>query len=450
MDKMISAREAALKALYRIDVEEAYSNLILDETLNRINVNEIDKPLITEIVYGVVSRKLSLDYIINKNSKVKSNKISPWIRNILRMGIYQILYLTKIPASAAVNESVKLARKYGHHASAGFVNAILRKVTGLGEGIFETENMNDVKRISILHSHPEWVVRRWVGQYGVEFTQDLCRVNNERPKIAIRVNTLIASKEELIEAFNEKGIKVSESKISKNGLIFQQGNPINELFQKGLYTVQDEAAMLVSEVLDPKPGETVADVCSAPGGKTTHIAQLMENRGKIYAWDIHRHRVELVEKAAKRLGVEIIETRMQDAAQLNETLIGKCDKVLVDAPCSGLGVIRRKPEIKWTRTEEDLGTLAGLQRKILAAASNYLKNGGRMVYSTCTLNEDENEKVIEEFISKNKNFEIEAVEKKKYDILSNKEASGYLNLYPNIHGTDGFFIAALRKARQED
>jgi len=261
----------------------------------------------------------------------------------------------------------------------------------------------------------------------------------------IRANTLLISRENLIEMFNEKGIKVSESKISKNGLIFQQGNPINELFHKGMYTVQDEAAMLVSEVLDPKPGEMVADICSAPGGKTTHIAQLMENRGKIYAWDIHRHRVELVEKAAQRLGVNIIETRLQDAAQLNETLIGKCDKVLIDAPCSGLGVIRRKPEIKWTRTEEDLDTLAGLQRKILAAASNYVKNGGRMVYSTCTLNEDENEKVVEEFINKNKNFEIETVEKKKYDILSNKEVNDYLNLYPNIHGTDGFFIASLKR-----
>ncbi len=445
MNKPISAREAALKGLYRIDVEEGYSNIVLDDILSNFEVNDIDKPLITEIVYGVVSRKLSLDYIINKNSKVKSNKISPWIRNIMRMGIYQILYLTKIPVSAACNESVKLARKYGHQASAGFVNAILRKVADSGEGIFELANMSDIERISILHSHPEWVVRRWVGQYGSEFTQDLCRSNNERPKIVIRANTLLISRENLIEMFNEKGIKVSESKISKNGLIFQQGNPINELFHKGMYTVQDEAAMLVSEVLDPKPGEMVADICSAPGGKTTHIAQLMENRGKIYAWDIHRHRVELVEKAAQRLGVNIIETRLQDAAQLNETLIGKCDKVLIDAPCSGLGVIRRKPEIKWTRTEEDLDTLAGLQRKILAAASNYVKNGGRMVYSTCTLNEDENEKVVEEFINKNKNFEIETVEKKKYDILSNKEVNDYLNLYPNIHGTDGFFIASLKR-----
>ena len=445
MNGAISAREAALKALNKIETDEGYSNLVLDELLAGKSINELDKALVTELVYGVTSQKLALDYIINRNSKIKPNKISPWIRNILRMGLYQILFLTKIPTSAACNESVKLARRYGHQASAGFVNAMLRKIADSSNPLEAIEEKDAVDRLSIVHSHPVWLVEMWIDQLGLTFTEDICKANNERPHIAIRVNRLKTDKDKLKQLLLDKGLEFSESCISSDGLILKRGNPISQMYEKGLYTVQDEAAMLVSEILDPKPGEIVADVCSAPGGKTTHIAQLMENEGRIYAWDIHQNRLELVEKAAHRLDVKIIETKKQDAAELDKSLIGKCDKVLVDAPCSGLGVIRRKPEIKWTRNIEDLAALSELQHKILETASKYLKQGGRLVYSTCTINKDENENVVEDFLGKNRNFVLESISVKAYDIIDRCKDEKYLHLYPNIHETDGFFIASLTK-----
>ena len=445
MNSTKSAREIALKALYKVDAEQGYSNLVLDEIFSTEKVNAIDKPLITEIVYGVITRKLTLDYIIGLYSKIKGNKISPWIKNILRIGLYQIFYLSKIPVSAACNESVKLARRYGHQASAGFVNAVLRKAANSPIDYNQFNGADNVKRISIIYSHPEWIVKRWIDEFGKDFTEELCKANNEKPHIAIRVNTLKTNIIKLTDLLNSKGIEFIESNFLDLALILRQGNPINELYESGMYTVQDEAAMLVSEILDPKPEDIVADVCSAPGGKTTHIAQLMENQGKIFAYDIHPHRVELVKKAAERLNVKIIESKVHDATQLIDNLIEKCDKVLVDAPCSGLGVIRRKPEIKWSRKEEDLNELSKLQKKILNISSKYVKSGGRIVYSTCTLNRGENEDIVYDFLKNNKNFTLESCNIKSYDIDSINRKTQYIHLYPNIHKTDGFFIASMKK-----
>lgn len=454
MEPVISAREAALKALYRIETEKGYSNIVLDEIFYRMPVKDIDKPLVTEIVYGVTSRKLTLDYIIGRFSNIKLNKISPWIINILRMGIYQILFLEKIPASAACNEGVKLARKYGHKASSGFVNAILRKTASLHsqketEALLEelVQTDDEIERASIIYSHPIWMIKMWNKQIGLPFTGELCRANNQKARIALRVNTLKTSRQELADILQKEGFETEESNIAENALILKKGNPINKFYEKGLYTVQDEAAMLVSEILDPKPGETVVDACSAPGGKTTHMAQLMNDEGKIYAFDIHKHRLELVEKTAKRLGAGIIEVKLHDAAKPDESLTGKCDKVLVDAPCSGLGVIRRKPEIKWSRNEEELKELAELQKRILQTASQYLKPDGRLVYSTCTINGAENEKIVEEFLEKNSGFAVDKITV-KISVNSGKINSGkYLHMYPCIHGTDGFFIASIKRTR---
>ena len=445
MEKAVNARELALKALHRVDQEAGFSNLVLEDTLRKEKISDLDKSLITEIVYGVTSRRLTLDYIISIHSKIKINKISPWIINILRMGLYQMLYLTKIPVSAACNESVKLARRYGHQASAGFVNAILRNMKKQDEVLAQVGGMNTVSKLSILHSHPEWIVKIWIEQYGEKFTEELCKANNERPHIAVRVNTLKIDYTSLKKMLEDRGIKTEKSKISEDALIIDHGNPINELFEQGYYTVQDEAAMLVTEILKPESGDIVADLCSAPGGKTTHIAQLMHNKGKIIAWDIHEHRVELVKKTAQRLGVDIIETRYGDATKEDENLIEKCDKVLIDAPCSGLGVIRRKPEIKWTRKSEHIEELINIQRALLNAGSKYVKPGGRLVYSTCTLNSSENEDIIKSFIEMNQKFELEYEHIKSYSIEGNVEGKGYVYLFPNIQKTDGFFIAALKK-----
>lgn len=455
MNEGISSREIALKALYEIDVNKGYSNLVLDELFSKIKVKEIDKPLITEMVYGVITRKLTLDYIIEKNSNIKLRKISPWIKNILRLGLYQVLFLTKIPTFAACNESVKLAKKYGHQGSVRFVNAILRKIVKMKEELQDLEKIIDIstladnynayqiRRISVLYSHPEWMVKRWIEEYGLDFTEALCNANNQKPHISIRINTLKTTKKEVMQLLTKQGIEFSESKITDSALILKKGNPINELFNKGMYTIQDEASILVSEILNPEPDEIIADVCAAPGGKTTHIAELMKNRGKIFALDIHPRRLELINQISERLGVQIIETILQDATEVNENLVEKCDRVLVDAPCTGLGVIRKKPDIKWTREEGDLFKLAELQRRILTNSSKYVKPGGRLVYSTCTLNRHENEDVIKEFLKNHNNFEIDPIHVIKQDLDIKKK--GYIYLFPHIHRTDGFFIASFRR-----
>ncbi len=451
----IPAREYVLKALYRIETKEGYSNLVINELLSEKDIGSVDRPFITELVYGVTSMKLMLDYLIDKNSRIKANKISPWVRNILRIGLYQILFLTRVPHSAACNESVKLVKKYGHRGSAGFVNAVLRNILNqlsyksIEQLLFESQEVKpgleigeiDVPdRISILHSHPRWIVDMWIEQLGEEFTGSLCEANNQRASVAIRINCLKTDQEKLKKLLIQEGIEFTESQWTDAALVLRSGSPVTKLFRDGLYTVQDEAAMLVSEILDPSPGETVVDLCSAPGGKTTHIAQLMLNQGKIFAFDIYEHRLELVRNAAARMGVEIIETRVGDAAQPNESMKGLCDKVLVDAPCSGLGVIRRKPEIKWKRNPGDIDELSELQKRILYTASSYVKPGGRLVYSTCTISRKENEEVVQDFIKKHRNFEIDTGWKKRLRISGDDK---YVYLFPNVQGTDGFFIASL-------
>lgn len=461
LGEKISAREYALKLLYKVEKENKYSNIIRDELFKEDNLSESDRSFFNQLFFGVLSRKLTIDAIISKKSKIKPNKISPWINNALRIGIYQIIFLNRIPVSAACSESVKLAKKYGHSASASFVNAILRnlvrdiqavKEEGLDNEelvtkILDFSDCSKVEKVSLLYSHPEWIVEKWFEQLGEEFTEKLCEANNKIPLTTIRVNINKASRQQLQDLLKQKGIDCEFTKYSNQGIILTKGNPINEFYNEGLYTVQDEAAMLVSEILQPKAGEVIADVCSAPGGKTTHIAELMGNKGKIYAFDIHPHRVNLVAKAAKRLGINIIEPIEHDATQIIDSLIGKCDRVLVDAPCSGLGVIRRKPEIKWTRNKENIIELISIQNRIFSTCSQYVKPGGRLVYSTCTINSEENEAVIKEFLDNNKDFnvDIEAIE--KFCILNNSSKKKSVAFYPNVHNTDGFFIAVLKRIK---
>lgn len=459
MGEKISAREYALRLLYKVESESKYSNIIRDELFNEVFLPETDKAFLNQLFFGVLSRKLTLDAIISKKSKVKPNKISPWINNTLRLGLYQIVFLDKIPVSAACSESVKLAKRYGHSASASFVNAVLRNTAReidslknnsasseeLIKEILELTDCSSIKRISILYSHPEWIVKKWISQFEEAFTEELCKANNNFPLTAIRVNANKASRQQVLDLLRQKGIKCEFTRLSDCGIVLRKGSPINELYNEGLYTVQDEAAMLVSKILEPKAGEIIADVCAAPGGKTTHIAELMENRGKIFAFDIYPHRVDLIDKTAKRLGISIIEPSVHDASLVNNNLIGKCDRVLVDVPCSGLGIIRRKPEIKWFRNQTDIAEIVNIQRNILLTSSKYVKNGGRLVYSTCTINNEENEGIIEDFLRLNDNFEIDIEAMQKYCILNKNESKNYFAFYPNIQNTDGFFIAVLKK-----
>ena len=423
-------REVALKVLYKIDKEQAYSNIELNEQIrqNRKNLDEKDIGLISELVYGVTTWRLTLDEIIKKYSKIKLKKISPWIINILRMGIYQIIFLDKIPKSAAVNESVNLAKRYGHSSSSNFVNAILRKVEKTDyDDFFEIED--DIDRISKTTSMPKWIVEELVKENGIKIAEQICKNSNLKPNITIRVNRLKIAKKELIQKLEQKGIECKEPENeemnTQDFLILSKVKNIENLqeFKDGFFTVQDLSAGQTAKILDPRPGEMVLDACSAPGGKTTYLAELMENKGNIEAWDIHEHRTKLVEQNANRLGINIIETQVKDATQYDKSLDEKFDKILLDVPCLGIGVIKRKPDIKWQRKPEDIEEITLIQRKILENCSKYLKKGGTLVYSTCSILKEENEEIVMKFLSENKQFEIDG--ENMVNILPNKEKDGF-------------------------
>lgn len=423
-------REVALKVLYKIDKEQAYSNIELNEQIrqNRKNLDEKDIGLISELVYGVTIWRLTLDEIIKKYSKIKLKKISPWIINILRMGIYQIIFLDKIPKSAAVNESVNLAKRYGHSSSSNFVNAILRKVEKTDyDDFFEIED--DIDRISKTTSMPKWIVEELVKGNGIKIAEQICKNSNLKPNITIRVNRLKIAKKELIQKLEQKGIECKEPENeemnTQDFLILSKVKNIENLqeFKDGFFTIQDLSAGQAAKILDPRPVEMVLDACSAPGGKTTYLAELMENKGKIKAWDIHEHRTKLVEQNANRLGINIIETQVKDATQYDKNLDEKFDKILLDVPCLGIGVIKRKPDIKWQRKPEDIEEITLIQRKILENCSKYLKKGGTLVYSTCSILKEENEEIVIKFLSENKQFEIDG--ENMVNILPNKEKDGF-------------------------
>ena len=433
-------REITLKTLYKIDKEEAYSNIALDENIkeNKKKLNDRDIGFISEIVYGVTSWKLTIDEIIKKYSKLKLKKISPWILNILRMGIYQIVFLDKVPKSAAVNESVNLAKRYGHKGSSNFVNAILRKVEKKDyEAFFEIEN--PIERISKTTSMPVWMIEELLKENDIEKVEEICKASNIKPKVAIRINRLKTNKQELENLLKERDIVFKEGKL-EDFLILEKTKNIEQLdlFKQGYFTVQDEGAGLIAKVVDPKPNELVLDACSSPGGKTTYMAELMEDKGEIIAWDLHPHRVQLVEENVKRLDIHIIKTECQDAMVYKEEYKEKFDKILLDVPCLGIGVLKRKPDIKWKRKPEDIEEITQIQQKILDTCSKYLKAKGQMVYSTCSIFTEENDKVIENFLEKNQNFEYTKIKMSKIENMDK------IQLYQNEE-TDGFFICKLQK-----
>ena len=437
--KIDFAREISLKILYKIDTENGYSNIVLDEYLNkyREKLNKKDINLISEIVYGSVTWKLTIDYIIQKYSKIKLKKISKRVLNILRLGAYQILFLDKIPKSAAVNECVNLTKKYAFK-STSFVNAILRKIEK--KDYKKLENItSQVEKISKLYSMPEWLVEKLLKEYSVQTVEEICEYSNEKPKTTIRINTLKIDKENFLKELEEKEIGYEETELP-NFLHLKNIKNIGELdlFKKGYFTVQDIGAGKIGLFLNLKIGEKVLDACSAPGGKTTHLAELMKNTGEIIACELHSHRAKLVEENAKRLGITIIKSQVKDMQKIEKDYIEKFDKILLDVPCMGFGVMKRKPDIKWQRKKEDLETITKIQFEILNICSRYLKIGGELVYSTCSILKNENEDIIEKWLKevdaedslKNRKYEIESKQK----ILPDKN-------------TDGFFMCKIKRIK---
>jgi 16S rRNA (cytosine967-C5)-methyltransferase len=443
-----NAREAALKILYEINEKGAYSNLALNKYFSSAELRDIDRAFATEIVYGAVKWKLTLDRVIAAYSNIKIEKLSPWILNILRLGAYQIIYMTKVPQSAACNESVKLAGRYGHKASAGFVNAVLRNIARSGGEIELPSRQEDpAGYFAVKFSYPKWLAEKYIGLFGEEFAESLLDSGNGIPELTVRANTLKITAPGLVEKFAAEGVGAIPGKYSSEAVIIKSTVSIGTLsaFKEGLFQVQDESSMLVAAVLAPLPGERVLDACSAPGGKATHMAQLMQNRGTVLARDIHEHKIKLIEDTAKRLGIDIIKCELHDAASPDNTDDGAFDRVLLDAPCTGLGIVRRKPDIKWARETKDVEGITALQKKLLQMVSRSVKPGGSLVYSTCTILPEENEAVVKGFLQENESFEPVDIAQFLPAGLAEHAKGCMLQTYPNRDGIDGFFMARLRR-----
>lgn len=441
----MNARRLAFKTLYDIERNKNYSNISINKNFKDIDISDQEKGLATELIYGVIENKYYLNYIIDKLSKIKSKKMSTYVKISLWLGIYQILFLDSIKDHAAVNESVALIKKYDKKSS-GFVNAILRNVIRNKENIMEIDKKDIVEYLSIKYSYNQWLIRKWIEEFGQEFTEDLLEANSEKPNLYIRSNTLKINRDELINKLREQGIDCSKVNGIDEAIIVKNLKNIenNKLFKEGYFTVQDISSMLVGKVANPKEEKLVLDVCSAPGGKTTHLGTIMKNTGQVISRDIFDHKLKLINNTIKRLGLKNIKVENFDALNIDENSIDKFDYVICDVPCSGMGIIKRKPEIKFKK-EEEIKDLPIIQKKILNNASKYVKLGGNLIYSTCTIHDEENINIVKEFLNINDNFELVPIDEVNVD-LDNQD-KGYIKIYPNIHGMDGFFIAKLKRVR---
>ena len=441
----MKAREIAYKALLDIEKNKNYSNMAINKHFKDVKISNQDRGLATEIIYGVIENKYYIDYMIDKLSKVKTNKMEIYVKTLLRMGIYQIMFLNSISDYAAVNETVNLAKKKNSKVS-GFINGILRNVIRQKEEIGKVKTKDDVDYLSIKYSYDKWMIRNWMIHFGKEFTEELLEANNERPNIYLRTNTLKITRDELIKKLEKQNIKAEKVNVVEEAIKVEHLKDIenNSLYKEGLFTVQDVSSMLVGKVMNPKENSLVLDVCSAPGGKTTHMATLMNNTGQVVSRDIYDHKLKLIKAASKRLGLTNVDVEEFDGMKLDRESIAKFDYVLADVPCSGLGIIRRKPEIKY-KEKEEFRQLPPIQKKILENASKYVKVGGTLIYSTCTIQDSENIDVVNEFLQKNKNFELVPIKEVNVD-LENQE-KGYMKIYPNVHDMDGFFISKLIRVR---
>ncbi|AXH98657.1 16S rRNA (cytosine(967)-C(5))-methyltransferase RsmB [Sporosarcina sp. PTS2304] len=433
-----NVRDAALSILMDIENEQAFSNLLLHKTIELYDLPQKDRALLTELTYGTLQHQMTLDYYL---APFVRGKLQPWVRQLLRMSVYQIIFLTKIPEHAVVNEAVKIANKRGHKGVSSMVNGILRTI--LREGVPALDEIEDpIERLSIETSHPQWLIRRWIEQYGIEEATAIAVVNNMPPVTTARINTTKTNRGEVIGLLKKEGVIASPGNLTAHSIQVESGNlALTDAYKQGLLTVQDESSMLPALALQVEPGMEVLDMCAAPGGKTTHIAERMKNDGVIQAHDLHPHKLRLIEQNAQRLGLTSIRTASGDSRKLLETYAPQSfDRVLVDAPCSGLGVIRRKPEIKYKKTVQDLENLAQIQKDLLTVASQLVKKDGLLVYSTCTIEQTENQGIIEWFLKQKSDFELVPLQ-----IIDQEDAREYVQILPHQYESDGFFVAALRR-----
>lgn len=433
-----NGREAALETLLQVWEEGAYTPIALNRVLRQAKLEEPDRRFATELANGAVKAKGTLDFLLEQMVNRPLQKLEPEVRYILHLGLYQIFYLDRIPVSAACNESVNLAKKYSHKGTDKFVNGVLRNTLRQKEMLWEKVQRD----ISLRLCHPRWLADRWRKQFGDEEAEALCRWDNEPAAICLRINPLTTTRDAFLQDLREMGCDAEVSRWCPDGLVMTKspGLPLLlQTFPHGFY-VQDESSMLPAMVLQPKAGENVLDMCAAPGGKATHIAALMENKGRVTACDIYPHKLKLIEENAKRLKLEIIKTELQDGTALREEWTEAFDRVLVDAPCSGLGVLRRRAEARWVKSQENLREFPPLQEAVLENASRYVKPGGVLVYSTCTMEESENGKLAEAFLQRHGEWKQPG-----FPHPRTGERVKELQLYPQRDGVDGFYLTLLQK-----
>ena len=419
-------RKTAFDVLMDVEKNGAYSNLSLNSFIEK---NRPDSPaFVRELVYGVLRNRMLLDWFLGQLIPSGLKKIKKQDMTLLRMGVYQLSYMKSVPEYAAVSETVNMSKKLARGRER-FINGVLRGYIRNRQQLVLPDRGRDLEEyLSIVYSVERWIVQLWTDAYGEEKTEALLKASNETPGLAVRVNLMKTDRKALKEKLEALGFEAEESEVSDRALLVKGSGLLDtEPYREGMFSVQDEASILASDALEAKPGDCIADVCAAPGGKTFATAELMAGKGVIYAMDKYEHKLKLMEAQAKRAGIENIRLLKHDSTEPVEGLKERMDKVLADVPCSGLGVIRRKPEIKY-KGMQDLDELIERQRQILQAAASYVKAGGTLVYSTCTINPVENEKQIVEFLRGNKEFK--ALEQKQ--------------LLPD-GGTDGFFICRMRK-----
>ena len=433
---MATARKIVSELLIKTEEKGAYSTIVLDAALEKNALSPKDNDFASALFYGVLERKMTLDYIIRCYSKIEYDKIEVSAVQLLRMGLYQLLYMDGVPDNASVNETVKLASQ----KQKGFINALLRGFIRDGLKI-DYGTLEGEAKLSIEYSCPKWLVKMWIKRFGEKATVEMLKASFGRPPLYVKVNTLKCTADQLISELKKDGIKAVKNKLLPDCVEIDKigGVEACRAYRNGLFHVQDISSQICSKIVKPVFGETVLDMCSAPGGKSFSIAEAMGNKGEVYSFDLYDGKISMLRDGAKRLGISIIKASVNDASVYNES-IPLADKVLCDVVCSGLGVIRRKPEIKYKK-KQALEEIPPIQKQILKTASRYVKPGGTLIYSTCTLNYEENEGVVEEFLKENPDFAPIVV---PVDIKG-VEAEYCRNFFPQTTGGDGFFVATLRR-----
>lgn len=442
-------REVILDILLAIDKEQVYSHIAISDTLKKYQF--LDKKIrsfITKVVEGTIEYQIRLDYILDQVSKIKMKKCKPVIRNLLRMSAYQICFLQQIPDSASCNEAVKLAKKRGFSSLTGFVNGVLRNVSRQKDHIKYPDETNDpIHYLSIFYSMPEWMIKEWLPLYGYDTVKKMLAAFLEEKKTTIRCHTSKISMEQLKQRLEEEHIEVSPCQYVKEAYTIQRYNYMQKIkaFREGLFQVQDQSSMLVIKVAAPQRGDHVIDVCAAPGGKSFHCAEELKGTGLVIARDITQYKVSLMQENQERTGYDNIKIEQQDACELVKEDIQTADIVIADLPCSGLGIIGKKKDIKYKMSKQQQQQLVQLQRNILSVVYQYVKVGGTLVYSTCTINQEENENNRAWILE---NLPLQAVDMD--DVLPEQlkgktTKDGYIQLLPGVHDCDGFFIAKFKR-----